>query len=192
MSVIPAPAQASATTLYPNMVKLTWLAPAGGSEGYMVYRVRKNITKLLTKLPITATQYVDSLSNEGGLTYLVRSCKLRSTASGTYYDAGKAAVITVTTTDVATEEIDASTAVSIAPNPASSDAVITVATSASGDVVVSVHDITGRMLESWHLADVSAGSASITWNTTNVATGRYIVRMTQNGHVTTQTVAVVR
>ena len=192
MSVIPAPAQASATTQYPNMVKLTWLAPAGGSEGYMVYRIRKNTTKLLTKLPITATQYIDSLGNEGDLTYLVRSCKLRSTASGTYYDAGRAAVVTVTTTDVASEEFNASTALSIAPNPASSDAVITVATPTSGDVVVSVHDITGRLLESWQLADVIAGSATITWNTTNVATGRYIVRMTQNGRVTTQSVAVLR
>lgn len=191
MSVIPMPAQALATTQYPNMVKLSWLAPAGGSDGYVVYRIRKNITKLLTKQPITTTQYIDSLSNEGDLTYLIRCCKLRSTASGTYYDAGKAAVVTVTTTDVAWENVDVSTTMDIAPNPASNDVVITTSSLTHGDVSVSVHDVAGRTLATWQLDDVSAGSSTITWNTSNVATGRYIVRMTQNGRVITRTIAVV-
>jgi len=191
MSVIPMPAQASASTQYPNKVKISWLAPAGGSEGYIVYRIRRNTTRLLTKQPITALQYIDSLSNEGDLTYLIRCCKLRTSASGSYYDAGKAAVVSVTTTDVALEDVETSASLSIAPNPASNDVVIKASSLVSGDVTVSVHDITGRTLESWQLADVSAGSATIVWDTKNIATGRYIVRMTQNGHVHTQTIAVV-
>lgn len=192
MSVIPQPAQLTASTVYPNKVRLTWLAPAGGADAYAVYRVRNGSTRLLTPKLITTTSYTDSLSFEGELTYLVRSCKLRASASGTYYDAGKAAVVRVTTTGVQGDDGVAATTLTIAPNPVSSHAVITVDDPEGTSATVSVHDITGRMLASWTIDAMAPGTASLVWNTEDVAPGRYIVRCLARGIVRTTTVAVVR
>lgn len=75
--------------------------------------------------------------------------------------------------------------IGIIPNPASSDMSISYYTTAAGNVSLSVHDLSGRMIEQIKSENVSAGQHTVQWNAAKLATGAYLVRMQTNATVKT-------
>ncbi len=73
----------------PNAVELTWSAPQNEAvAGYRVYRLNASTGEfmLLHNGPILAPYFKDEIPEEGMLTYLVRTLKLETSGSGTYWN----------------------------------------------------------------------------------------------------------
>lgn len=189
----------TASTEYPNKVKLTWVPPVGDVDGYIVRRRRGTNPDfvLRTLTPITETSFVDSTRFEGDMEYMVQAVALRSTASGTFYDYGKTATTTLRTTSIADIHAGASTpTLVVAPNPAESDVALTVTIDANQGVVskftLSVHDMLGRSMWSFEQTDILPGRFSVGLNVSTFAIGQYIVRLTTDGTTTTTPLTVAR
>ncbi|MCX6141445.1 MAG: hypothetical protein NTX15_11585 [Candidatus Kapabacteria bacterium] len=138
-------------TVYPHKVQLSWTKPTGDVQAYLVYRKLAGARRWtpLTKYPITALTYTDSIVNEGSIQYMVRCCALRKTASGTFYDMGKGRTATVITTDVEEDVVTAGApapSISVWPNPATTDANITIGLSTVTNVDLQLVDLTGSVV----------------------------------------------
>ena len=190
----------TASTEYPNKIKLSWLRPSGDADAYLVFR-RRGVSKKflqLTPRPITETSYADSTRYEGNMEYMVQAVALRSSASGTFYDYGKGAISVVTTTSVAeaTPGDLTPTALVAAPNPAQSDVSFIVTVDATRGVITTttlgVYDVTGRLVWSFEQSNLLPGQHTIGLNASILANGRYIVRLTTDGTTTTTQLTVAR
>jgi hypothetical protein len=83
MHVVAPPANVSATTNL-GVVTLNWAAAGETVTGYHVYRAdSSNVFTRLTTAPVTSTSYQD---NAAGANYMVRSIKLETSSSGTYFN----------------------------------------------------------------------------------------------------------
>lgn len=199
MKPVAAVSTVTATTEYPNKVRLNWVRPAGDVDAYVVLR-RRGINPdfaLRTLTPITETTFVDSTRFEGDMEYMVQAVALRSTASGTFYDYGKTATTLVRTTSIA-EGITGPTTPTLvaAPNPAESDVAFTVAIDANQGVVkkftLSVFDMLGRTVWSFEQTDILPGRFNVGLNVSTFAVGTYTVRLTTDGTTTTTPLTVAR
>jgi len=193
-------ATVTASKTFPNKVQLNWAPPTGDVDAYIVLRRRGTnpLFVLQTPTPITSTSFEDSTRFEGDMEYKVQAVALRSSASGTFYDYGKPASTTVTTTSVAelAENAVAPVTLSAAPNPAQSDAAFTVHIDASQGLVQSlalaIHDMLGRTVWSFEQSNVLPGTFNIGFNVSTLVEGRYIVRLTTDGTSTTTPLTVAR
>lgn len=198
----------TATSEFPDKVKLSWVRPVGDADAYLVFRRRGSFKKFtqLTTRPITETSFVDSTHFEGEMEYQVQAVALRSTASGTFYDYGKPTSATVLTTTV-TEDNQTVSGLSLvaAPNPAqtevtfiiTNDASVATTSSASDAyspvaTTLSVHDMLGRTVWSFEQNNLLAGRHTIGFDASALAQGRYIVRLTSNGRTTTTALTIAR
>jgi hypothetical protein len=81
-----------------NDIDVAWTAPVGETVvGYHVYRSDDPagpFTRLTTSV-VTGTNYSDTSPLSGDNTYMVRTVKLESSASGTYYNASQGMFVTV-------------------------------------------------------------------------------------------------
>lgn len=196
MTPVSAMSKVTATTEFPNKVNLSWSKPANDIDAYVVYRYVNANTgwERITPTAITATNFQDSLSNEGDVLYRVHGCALRSSYSGTYYEIGKGAVASVRTTTVAENGgADNSSAnnsnnrsrasinglatiVALAPNPAVGAVSATISVDHAGPLTISLTDLTGRVIWSEDLGEVNAGSFTVHIpQTAQMASGRYLV-----------------
>ncbi|MDZ4744834.1 MAG: T9SS type A sorting domain-containing protein [bacterium] len=190
----------TASTEYPNKVKLSWIRPVGDVDGYLVFR-RRGANKAyvqLTANPITATSYADSTRFEGSIEYVVQTVALRSTASGTYYAYGRNASTNVVTTSIAGETSDTPARASLvaSPNPAESNISFAVNIDASRGVVavmtLAVYDIHGRTMWSFEQNNVLPGAFNVGFDASALAVGHYIVRMTTDAQTTTTPLTIAR
>lgn len=187
----------SAQTEYPNKVKLTWMRPLGDVRAYLVYRRIAGARRWtpLTDYPITATSYQDSLSNEGAIEYMVRCCALRSSASGTFYDMGKGRIATVITTGV--EDIVGTAgsndlSINVWPNPATTEASVTIGMRTSADVQLQLVNLTGSVVWEHVAQDLSAGEHHVALDVSALPVGRYMLRSTSEGITSVKMITVMR
>lgn len=182
-------------TEFPNKVNLTWLKPSGSADAFSVYRRKQGVKKwtLLTPRPITATTYRDSLKNEGTLEYMVRTCALRTTASGSYYDMGKGATCSVLTTGIAEDTPVAGEVIAtVHPNPASENLSIEFTITRPGETVVDLFDVTGRSVARFNAGMLAAGSHRTSFDVSTLPAGTYTLNVKGAGESTTVPVMVVR
>ncbi len=194
MTPIPA-VQSLVSRIEPSNVKaLTWSAPPGKVDGYDVYRKvgTGGTWRQLTPRPITSTTFADTLKYDGDVQYMVRCCVLRSSASGTWYDAGKGTVTSLTTVGVHDERGVASADVVMSPNPASTWCTVTVSTPVSTSITIDVIDITGTTHTTTTESSLAAGSHRVRIPVQQLPIGQYIVRVTTESGVTTERLNVVR
>lgn len=179
--------QLTATTDFPNKVRLSWLRPVGDVDAYQIFR-RTTPTiqfELLTPQPITSTSFTDSLVNQGPVEYRINVCALRSTASGTYYDLGRGTTTTVITTGIdesnysdGSPGADAglrSGIISIVPNPVVTSATVTLFLDVSSNLSIRVLDISGADVFTAHFDKLSAGRQHILLDVMRFAPGVYTV-----------------
>lgn len=187
----------TAQTEYPNKVKLTWLKPVGDVQGYMVFRRIAGARRWtpLTTYPITSTSYQDSLSNEGAIEYMIRCCALRSSASGTFYDMGKGRIGTVITTGV--DELvgtpgNESLAISVWPNPASTESNVTITLTDNSPVNLQLVNLTGSVVWEHVAHELSAGEHHVALDVSALPVGRYMLRSISHGFTSVKMVTVMR
>ncbi len=187
----------SAQTEYPNKVLLSWAKPTGDVQAYLVYRRKAGVRRWtpLTPSPITTTSYQDSLSNEGAIEYMVRCCALRSSASGTFYDMGKGRIATVITTGV--EDLvgtagGPAVTIGVWPNPATTDANISITLSATTSVYLQLVNLTGSIVWEHAAQSLSAGEHHVALDVSALPIGRYMLRSTADGVTSVKMITVMR
>ena len=103
--------------------------------------------------------------------------------------------ITIIGTGVAGSE-DPSAALSLDrpyPNPITENASLGFNVPFSGNVEISVYDVSGRMVETILSGSVESGSHSVSWAPgSEIASGVYFIRLTTDGGVLTQQAMVIR
>ena len=93
------PPQNPATTTTVDAVTLTWQAPAQPAAnfiGYHIYRKTDGSYQRLTPDPISELIFTDNNLSSGNHEYMIRSIELRTTGSGSFYNASQAAFATAT------------------------------------------------------------------------------------------------
>ena len=177
-----------------NVKALSWTAPAERVDGYDVYRKVgvSGTWRQLTARPITSTTFADTLRYDGDVQYMVRCCTLRSSASGSWYDAGKGEITALTTVGVHDERGVASAQLDVAPNPASAWCRISVTTPTSTSLTIELVDVTGTTMYASSESDVAPGTHMQRIPVQHLASGYYIVRVTTINGVTSQTLQIVR
>ncbi|HVZ41180.1 MAG TPA: T9SS type A sorting domain-containing protein [Candidatus Kapabacteria bacterium] len=178
-------------------VRIFWQpSPAVQPDGYFIYWASSTdgVYHLLNNAAITATEYVDSTLRADSVIYLVRPAILRTTASGTYYDASAGVNGGVRVAGVADAAAPAF-ACSAAPNPATRSTVVSATLPAASHVAIDVHDIAGRRVR--RLADGvwEAGTSTAVWDLrdaggSRVPPGVYILRVTAGERINTVKVVV--
>ena len=191
MDVLPSITSASTSTEYPNIVNLEYTSDDGG-EAYMIYRNDGGKWTELTSLPVTEETLRDSIVNEGDLQYRIHACVLRRTASGTYWDMGQGRLVTVTTTSVNEPSFDVVRGLTMAPNPAQDAVTMSYSLDVTGDVEISVVDLSGQLLLQTALSGRSAGTHTTSLNTSDLPAGFYLVRVGVNGTTTSLPLQIMR
>lgn len=187
--------QSLVSRIEPSNVKaLQWTAPTSKVDGYDVYRKvgTSGSWKQLTTRPITTTTFADTLKYDGEVQYMVRCCVLRSSASGSWYDAGKGTITALTTVGVHDERGVAAAGVDLSPNPTSEWCTVTVTMFTESNVAIDVVDITGTTVYAITEAGLAAGTHSVRIPVQQLASGPYIVRVATDNGVTTERLQVVR
>lgn len=125
-------------------IELTWDAASGDVDGYNVYRRNeKGEYKKANDDVITTTSFTDNTNwFSGKYTYAVRSVKLETTPSGSYFNVGGGAM-----TDV--DHVNGLEGVSISPlsiypNPVKDWLSVNFETSFNGTLELGVHDLLGK------------------------------------------------
>ena len=79
------------------------------------------------------------------------------------------------------------------PNPVTENASLGFSVPFSGNVEITVYDVSGRMVETILSGSVESGSHSVTWAPgSEIASGVYFIRLTTDGGVLTQQAMVIR
>lgn len=78
----------------------------------------------------------------------------------------------------------------ISPNPANGNLEIRFYQANSGNVMLSVHDLSGRMVSMIHNGEITNGMHTIQWNTTGLTAGAYLVKMQTGNTVKTSRLIV--
>ena len=177
-----------------NVKSLTWTPPTSAVDGYDVFRRvgTSGTWKSLTQRPITTTSFSDTLRYDGEVQYMVRCCVLRTSASGTWYDAGKGTTTSLTTVSVNDERGVAAATIDLAPNPSSDWCTVTVSTPTQTSVVIDVVDITGTTLFTSTEQGLAPGEHRVRIPVQHFAIGHYIVRVSTDTGVTTKTLQIMR
>ena len=187
--------QSLVSRIEPSNVKaLSWTAPTSTVDGYDVYRKvgTSGTWKSLTPRPITSTSFADTLKYDGDVQYMVRCCVLRSSASGSWYDAGKGMTTSLTTVGVHDERGVALADVDLAPNPTSDWCTVTVSTPSQTSLTIDIVDITGTSLYTAVEQGLAAGQHRVRVPVQQLAIGNYIVRVTTDNGVTSERLQIMR
>jgi PKD repeat protein len=78
------------------------------------------------------------------------------------------------------------------PNPFNPSVAITFELSSSEDVVLSVHSVSGQLIDVLHRGPLAAGRHTIVWDAGNLASGRYLYRIEAGDRVLTRSVSLVK
>jgi hypothetical protein len=166
-----------------TLANLTWTASADGTiDGYNIYRRTENglWSKLNTEI-VTGTSFVDeSITEPETYIYLVKAVKLKTNASGTFYNESLGSIgITTFYADVnAIQPIE----FAIYPNP--SNGIFRVKANTKIDLIT-VIGIDGQVIYSGSPASIVSDI-----NLDQVESGVYFVTITSNGQQLTQRVVI--
>lgn len=166
-------------------IKLNWPKAKGNFDGYVVYRfdsASNSYTRLNKNYIIKDSFFADSSIYynlfRGTVNYAVRTIKLETTASGSWYNLGAAAWsgdnITSSTEESELEQIR------MYPNPAGETTNIQLSYPAGPETRILLHDHAGREVK--NLA-VTAGSMLATIKLSDIQSGVYIVSIYRSGQL---------
>ncbi|MDP1726988.1 MAG: T9SS type A sorting domain-containing protein [Bacteroidota bacterium] len=141
------PTQLSAASLNKN-VNLKWSPSTGNKDGYNVYKIDldNNYQKVNSQI-ITDTFFVDTKNYfTGTYKYAVKSVKLTTTASGTYYNVSGAAFATVSHVNGVDKIENAHLNIRVFPNP--SQSVFNIVTGAEHKQIsgLNISDLSGKTI----------------------------------------------
>ncbi len=173
-----------------NFIELSWDASNDPAViGYNVYRFDSFFTKqpvLLNTSPISGTQYSHFEDQPSGpYTYMVRSIKIDSTASGTYENLGNGSYTSVYHSFVSGLELfkeDSKLDFLLFPNPSSSISRLKIYAKKRANLRLEITNIQGQILKS-ESVEIESGSTEIPMNISSYATGVYLVRATHENVV---------
>jgi hypothetical protein len=179
-----------------HTIGLTWRASGDSVMGYNVYRSQGlgGTREQLNSAPLDDTSYVDAAPVDGWEVYMVRAVRLETSASGTYLNLSPAAI----------DSIEVSAGVGPArqsaflhnsPNPSFGETNIVYRLPSSGQVMLEVYDVSGRLVRSVDLGVRPAGIHTTKWDGNDsdgrrVASGVYF--LTLNADKTALSTKVVR
>lgn len=165
-----------------NLVKLNWSKALGKHDGYVVYRydtAANTYFRVNKNFIIKDTFYNDSTNfNNGKNTYTVRTIRLETTASGTWFNLGSGAFVNVNhlnTSHVVSAQLRG---ISIHPNPGHAEVTVSLASPADQGWLVTLTDLTGRVLVK---QEIKAGSKSLNIHTEGLPQGCYMVLVSYHG-----------
>jgi hypothetical protein len=150
-----------------KMVKLKWNKSAGTFDGYAVFRVdtATNTYTRVSRYMLTDTAYNDSLNYfSGKYTYVVRTIKKETTASGSYYNLGGGSFAEVVHTNSISKVSKPS--LLVYPNPGKG----IIHFNDAGLHKFEIYDIMGRLM------DISLSGANGQLDITSLPDGTYILR----------------
>ena len=176
-----------------DLVELSWDAPAGDHDGYMIYRWRSALRgwERITDQAVSSTMYRDTVRSLGEVQYRVHAVGLRSTASGTYYDIGKGAEVSLNTTSVE-EDHSPSTLMVIAPNPAATSVTLQIATRRGGTVTIRIVDLTGTVMLDRQFQALASGEHQVQLNVSPLPVGTYRIQLRSADGIASRPLRVVR
>jgi hypothetical protein len=186
MTHIPSPGPVTIvpdTTGETPRVSVTWSLPPSPVDGFFVYRRtdRDPVFRLLNLVPLTVPAFTDTTVGYDTATYVVRSAKLMTSASGTYYAGGAVAVGDVRVAGVEQEATIAGAMVAT-PNPARAATTISFGLPGAGVCTIDVHDTRGAHVASLARQVFAAGENRVMWDMHDdagrtVPPGVYFVRL---------------
>lgn len=159
-------------------VSLSWTAATGAVDGYNVYRINSDdaYTKV-NSAPITTTSFTDENNwYTGDYTYAVRSVKLETTPSGTYYSLGGASMATVAHVNTVANRTSGLKQTQLYPNPTASTLRISNQYFQGASLQVSVFHASGKEVLSAEQYYFQNGSVSL--DVSNLLSGSYFVALT--------------
>ncbi len=161
---------------YPaDAVTLTWKASEDTVLGYHVYRsesLRGAFERLDSEI-VEDTTYIDAAPMTGWGVYMVRAVKLQTTGSGTFLNPSPGVIDSIAVpAGVGKEPHDQGShgiLLENFPNPFTAATDMTFHLANPGRVVVTVHDVTGRMVRDIDAGRLAAGPHTIRWDGNDTA-----------------------
>lgn len=194
MATTPQPKNLSVTQNF-KKINLSWEKPEENVAGYNIYRGTSRTGPFLkiNKNIIKETNYLDDFNHEGMVYYIVKSVKLQTTYSGTFYNESKGLVQNILATDV--PELVKNFDIQIYPNPATTNINIALPINNSSSVIVDVLDIQGKVVKTVFNDKLGLGTHQLVWNLEDyqgkkVSAGVYFVRILSNGKSKTEKIIV--
>ncbi len=129
-----------------NQNTISWNPPIGEDyEGFYVYRsetLNGDYIRISNDI-VTENSFTDTNPTVGNNVYMVRTVKLETSGSGTYYNLGLGSVDSIDFV-VSTEAIEANN-LSIFPNPNHGQFNVEILSNQQKDAVLKIHDLTGKL-----------------------------------------------
>lgn len=152
-----------------HAVRLTWIAPEDTAViGYNIYRadgLYDEFTRVNTAM-VEDTTYDDAFFTTCSIAYMVRAVKLETSKSGTYLNLSPGVI----------DSIDVTAGAGIAgptaqlchvTSPFSGTARIEFSMVRPGEVVLRIHDVTGRLVRRMDAGRLDAGTHTMAWDGTD-------------------------
>lgn len=165
---------------------VSWTASAEpGLAGYYVYRSTTEFGeyKLRSGL-VTGTSYTDSFGTAGTYWYMVRSAKLQTTPSGTYYNLGLGVSASGTFKyphpEVGIAAVPAITNAQLYPNPAGSTVQLSISAQGNATALILVTDLQGRTMLKTEM-QLQPGNNMQQLNLGTMLAGMYLVHIQSAG-----------
>lgn len=176
---VDSPRDLQLTQFQNNNVKLTWKEPSKpGTYLYAIYRSLENgVIELLTKKPISLTQFTDELTSLGKRTYYVKALKLGTARSGSFYFSSNPIFSQI---DVVGVEEELISQLTVSPNPAATFVKIQF-NFATVSTKVEITDLQGNLVNTFYFND-SGSQGQLIWdlkdrNGVKVNTGIYLIKI---------------
>jgi len=161
---------------------ISWTAsPEPDHDGYYVYRATSEFGEYKLRTGrLQGTTFTDSFGSEGTYWYMVRTTKLTTTPSGTYYNmslgTAKSGTFKYPFFDVGVEHINVLTGAQLFPNPAKETVQLNVGSIKRADAVVTITDVQGRVQIN-QSTELQPGKNSLQFNISQLPAGMYMVNI---------------
>ncbi len=165
-----------------KIVKLNWPAVSEPGIGYAVYMVDTtyNIYYRLNETPLTTTSFNhDKNYVSGNYLYAVKTMKLETSGSGTYYNTGGAAFARVNHVNSTEENLALSLDVRVYPNPvqARESIKIDVQLSVAKPIQASVYSLDGKLILTQDFKEIHFGLNQLELNIAGQNPGIYFLKL---------------
>jgi hypothetical protein len=179
-------------------VRLTWGSPADSAAGYHIYSaesIRDGFARVNPNL-VADTTYVDAAPIPGRDVYMVRAVKLESTAGGTYLNPSPGVTDSIDVTAGVDPGLPA-TGLRNSPNPFHTGTEITFSQPSACQVILRIHDVTGRLVRDIDAGRLPAGTHTLRWDGKDeqgcqVAGGVYFLSLRSNDATFSRKVVRIR
>ncbi len=196
---VPPPNNLTAIQRDLNTVELIWEGPA--IDIYTHFNVYRSFSKYgpfkrVNKEYIHGNSYVDTISGDKEVYYMVRTSIREFTNSGMFYNQSRGLTKSVVITDVEQSFAEVFN-VQLSPNPANAYLDIQLTNPYLKNVCLEIFDLHGRKIRSLYNGQLTAGIHQFAWNLRNdeyqsVPSGVYILKVTGGDNYDIQKIVIMR